>query len=73
MDKQAELGKKVAASCETDAIQDEAAKLVQVARVQGMNTEIRRGIFIVLMSSDVSPDPVLSFSFAHFRAILGLY
>lgn len=72
VDKQAELSKKMAA-CETDAIQDEAAKLAKVARAQGMNTEIRRGIFIVLMSSDVSPISVLSISVAHFRAVLGLY
>ena len=27
--------------------------LIKLARSQGMNTDIRRGIFIVLMSSDV--------------------
>ncbi|KAF7977509.1 hypothetical protein HWV62_3486 [Athelia sp. TMB] len=30
--------------------------LLKLARQQGMNTDIRRSIFIVLMSSDVSPD-----------------
>jgi nucleolar MIF4G domain-containing protein 1 len=32
----------------------ESADLAKLARSQGMNTEIRRGIFIVLMSSDVT-------------------
>jgi len=31
----------------------ESADLAKLARSQGMNTEIRRGIFVVLMSSDV--------------------
>jgi hypothetical protein len=28
-------------------------RLLQLARVQGMNTDIRRSVFVVLMSSDV--------------------
>ena len=28
--------------------------LLKLARKQGMNTEVRRGIFVVLMSSDVN-------------------
>ena len=28
--------------------------LLQLARKQGMNTDVRRGVFVVLMSSDVS-------------------
>lgn len=31
-----------------------ADSLLQLARKQGMNTDVRRGIFVVLMSSDVS-------------------
>ena len=34
----------------------EESDLVKLARSQGMNTDIRRGIFVVLMSSDVSSD-----------------
>ena len=52
-DKLAELSKKTGTSRETDTTQDESAKLEKLARAQGMNTEIRRAIFIVLMSSDV--------------------
>ena len=34
---------------------DQAAEsLLRLARKQGMNTDVRRGIFVVLMSSDVS-------------------
>jgi len=54
-DKQAELSKRTDTSRETDTTDDESATLAKLARAQGMNTEIRRGIFIVLMSSDVSP------------------
>ena len=55
VDKQAELSKKADTSRETDTTEDESATLAKLARAQGMNTEIRRGVFIVLMSSDVSP------------------
>ena len=34
---------------------DDTNALLKLARKQGMNTEIRRSIFIVLMSSDVCP------------------
>jgi nucleolar MIF4G domain-containing protein 1 len=54
VDKHAELSKKATTSHETDTTQDESDKMAKLARAQGMNTEIRRGIFIVLMSSDVS-------------------
>ena len=32
---------------------EDSNDLVKLARAQGMNTDIRRGIFVVLMSSDV--------------------
>jgi hypothetical protein len=54
VDKQAELNKRTVASREMDTMQDESANLTKLARAQGMNTDVRRGIFIVLMSSDVS-------------------
>ena len=34
--------------------------LLKLARKQGMNTEIRRGIFVVLMSSEVRPATVVA-------------
>lgn len=36
--------------------------LLKLARKQGMNTDIRRGIFIVLMSSEVRRTPTCSFA-----------
>jgi len=36
------------------AIADQENKLLKLARKQGMNTDIRRSIFVVLMSSEVS-------------------
>lgn len=39
------------AGVEPEAASEDA--LVRLARKQGMNTEIRRGIFVVLMSSEV--------------------
>ena len=54
VDKQTELRKISVTSREADTTQDESDKLAKLARAQGMNTEIRRGIFIVLMTSDVS-------------------
>ena len=51
VDKQAEFTKASASNEETTA--DEDSILVKLARAQGMNTDIRRGIFVVLMSSDV--------------------
>ena len=42
----------------TAVVEGEAASenaLLKLARKQGMNTEIRRGIFVVLMSSEVRP------------------
>ena len=35
------------------------SSLVKLARKQGMNTDIRRSVFVVLMSSDVSPATLL--------------
>jgi nucleolar MIF4G domain-containing protein 1 len=50
VDNQAEFTKK--SSPNTD--QDDSAQLTKLARAQGMNTDIRRGVFVVLMSSDVN-------------------
>ena len=36
------------------AVVDQESKLLKLARKQGMNTDIRRSIFVVLMSSEVS-------------------
>jgi len=33
--------------------ENESEQLLQLARAQGMNTDIRRSVFVVLMSSDV--------------------
>ena len=38
----------------TAAVADQENKLLKLARKQGMNTDIRRSIFVVLMSSEVS-------------------
>ena len=40
-------------TADADAVSENA--LLKLARKQGMNTEIRRGIFVVLMSSEVRP------------------
>lgn len=53
VDKQDEFVKKSGTGPEKDPMHHESAMLEKLARGQGMNTEIRRGIFIVLMSSDV--------------------
>ena len=37
-----------------EAVDEQNQVLLKLARKQGMNTEIRRSIFIVLMSSEVS-------------------
>lgn len=42
-----------AAAKEKDLVTNESADLIHLARLQGMNTDIRRGIFVVLMSSEV--------------------
>jgi nucleolar MIF4G domain-containing protein 1 len=34
--------------------------LMKLAKTQGMNTDIRKSVFVVLMSSEVSRDPLLS-------------
>lgn len=34
---------------------DRTSALFKLAKKQGMNTDVRRSIFVVLMSSDVSP------------------
>jgi nucleolar MIF4G domain-containing protein 1 len=36
--------------------------LVKLARKQGMNTDVRRRIFVALMSSDVRPFPIHALS-----------
>ncbi|CAA7266968.1 unnamed protein product [Cyclocybe aegerita] len=51
VDKQAEFTKAKDVAQEADAMPDDSANLLKLARAQGMNTEIRRGIFVVLMSS----------------------
>jgi nucleolar MIF4G domain-containing protein 1 len=53
IDKQAEFSKSAATKPEQEAAPSESADLIKLARSQGMNTDIRRGIFVVLMSSDV--------------------
>ena len=53
VDKQAEFSMPVAQKSEKEAVSSESADLMKLARVHGMNTDIRRGIFVVLMSSDV--------------------
>jgi nucleolar MIF4G domain-containing protein 1 len=37
----------------TEAVADQENQLLSLARKQGMNTDIRRSIFVVLMSSEV--------------------
>jgi nucleolar MIF4G domain-containing protein 1 len=43
----------VSASNEEMTADEDSNDLVKLARSQGMNTDIRRGIFVVLMSSNV--------------------
>lgn len=38
---------------QTVTVADQESQLLKLARKQGMNTDIRRGIFVVLMSSEV--------------------
>lgn len=47
--------------------------LLKLARKQGMNTDIRRKIFVVLMSSDVSIGPVKFQLASHATSAAGLY
>ena len=58
VDKQAEF-MKTSASNEEMTTDEASNNLVKLARAQGMNTDIRRGIFVVLMSSDVWVFPCL--------------
>lgn len=37
---------------------DSEAALLELARKQGMNTDVRRGVFVVLMTSEVSDDVI---------------
>lgn len=54
VDKQAEFTKTTGVSASDEETNEEDSNdLVKLARSQGMNTDIRRGIFVVLMSSDV--------------------
>ena len=55
IDKQAEFTKttNVPTTDEEMTADETPDDLVKLARSQGMNTDIRRGIFVVLMSSDV--------------------
>lgn len=39
---------------DTKIVNDTTSYLLKLARKQGMNTDIRRSIFVILMSSDVS-------------------
>jgi nucleolar MIF4G domain-containing protein 1 len=50
VDKQVEFTK---TKNEEMTVDEDSNDLVKLARSQGMNTDIRRGIFVVLMSSDV--------------------
>ena len=55
VDKQGEFTKAIGISTSDEEMtaDEDFNNLVKLARSQGMNTEIRRGIFVVLMSSDV--------------------
>ncbi|KAH9481342.1 Suppressor of glycerol defect protein 1 [Psilocybe cubensis] len=53
VEKHDEFAKSTAAQAqEAIEMSSESADLIKLARSQGMNTDIRRGIFVVLMSSD---------------------
>ncbi|PPQ83433.1 hypothetical protein CVT25_007024 [Psilocybe cyanescens] len=52
IEKHDEFAKSTAHAKEESQTHSESADLVKLARSQGMNTDIRRGIFVVLMSSD---------------------
>ena len=52
VDKQVEFAKTTDVSAEM-TVDEDSNDLVKLARSQGMNTDIRRGIFVVLMSSAV--------------------
>ena len=56
IDKQEEFAAKKSktVSEEEEPVNNGSADLLKLARAQGMNSDIRRGIFVVLMSSDVS-------------------
>lgn len=54
VDKRAKFTKSTGVSADQEATADEDPNdLLKLARSQGMNTDIRRGVFLVLMSSDV--------------------
>ena len=55
VDNQVEFRKttSVSASNEEMTADEDCNDLVKLARSQGMNTDIRRGIFVVFISSDV--------------------
>ena len=61
VDKQAEFTKTTGLSVSNEEMtaDEDSNDLVKLARSQGMNTDIRRGIFVVLMSSDVWVFPCL--------------
>ncbi|KDR78859.1 hypothetical protein GALMADRAFT_244494 [Galerina marginata CBS 339.88] len=52
IDKQDEFAKSTVNQREEERMHGESADLIKLARTQGMNTDIRRGIFVILMSSD---------------------
>ena len=54
VDKQVELKK----TTNEMTVDEDSNDLVKLVRSQGMNTDIRRGIFVVLMSSDVYVFPL---------------
>ena len=72
VDKQAEFTKASASNEEMTADED-SNDLVKLARAQGMNTDIRRGIFVVLMSSDVWFPPFEEPDYSADPVILGLH
>ena len=74
VDKQAEFMTKTSALNEEMTADEDSNDLVKLARAQGMNTDIRRGIFVVLMSSDVLVFPFFEASdYPTDSVILGLH
>jgi len=48
--------------------ESESDRLLRLARAQGMNTDIRRSVFVVLMSSDVRWNFIASVDFLSFTS-----
>lgn len=51
---QAKSSEKTGKSGNKEEDKDSEAALLELARKQGMNTDVRRGVFVVLMTSEVS-------------------